>query len=585
MKNLIVAGVVGVAAVSAFAIYSSQNKTPEMTALPPVSITSPADIKEQLTENRPVRNVASTEAQAALTRMGLWEPSDTISWDSRTGENGNYTFSNLNISSADGDNNDVMSAAEMEISGVRLLDGEIPYYDTVTASDMDIYIGSDKTDVSVGRLGVNMPDSAKITVDLQDQKEGIVNSPVDYMKALMKPGTLPALPEIFVENLQTSKTRKVREYTSSKTLDVTDMLSSQVKPQYKEVTDTTSIGFAALTKVDGTESFNWQISNVAAENHNYRGKKNNFQLMSLDVSGLDSDIMDDLSFRNVMNKPGGGRSGLFDPIFSSLNLQGLKFESETDIFNMNQASVFHSDTKGDVFSRRVEIPQMTLSAKPLPQTNEGRPHSGNPFAELGYDDISFSVSSETSFDKTTGTISDNGSRISATDAFDMTVSYKISNIESGLTALIGFGRTQNASPIIEFGDLNFTDKGLLDRIFTQMSEERNMGEAEVKSAIKATFLLSKTMAKTEYQKELAGAANDAYAAFIDNGGKFRVTLRPQIPVSVADYFEEVKTQQAVEIYGEDKAAEIAGKAKEDLNSSMDNLLRDLNITFEHSIAD
>ena len=584
MKKLVATGVLGIAAISAFAIYSAQKKSPDLSVLSPSPAASQEDIRAQITADRPVRSVESNEAKSALERMGLWEQSDTVSWEDRTGENGNYTFTNLNISSENDAGSDVMSASEFEITGVRLLDSNIPYYDTVSATDLDMYVTSEKTDITASRVGINMPDSDTVAIRLKNRSGDVINSPIEYIAGLMEPGTLPALPEIFVENLKTSKTKEVRFYGSSPD-DIMDQINNKTKPVKKQVKDITTTGFAALSKVSGTENYNWQISNFAAETHNFMGKKNNVELAFLDIAGLDSKILDRL------DPIKSGQAGdLFDPFFNALNLQGFKFESETDIFQMGQATVIHSDSRGDQFSRQISVPQMTISAKPLPQTNEGRPWSGNPFAKLGYDKVDFSLSSKTDFDKITGTISDTGSRLTASDAFDVTLGYKVSNIDSGFASLMMFGRGGSQDAVIEFGEFSFTDKGILDRVHEQLSEEKNMSVEDAKAATKASFFAMKMMAQSDYQKELATAATNAYGALIDDGGKIQVSVRPQRPVSLKDYFEGTKQEQANRIYGPDgKDIEITDGGVQvpetQKQDSVDDLLRALNISVQHSIAD
>ncbi len=580
MKNLVVTGVLGLAAVSAYFIFQSGDDAPKLIIPDAAPAVAPSDLRAKITQVDEVRTVEASEAQNALKQIGLWEPSDTVSWDTRKGESGNYTFTNFSVT-RDGDQ---MQVANLEVSGLRLLDGNKAYYDAVSASKVKVNAPGDNTVITIDAMGMKMPDGETVKDSLSAVQKDDTVSPMDHLMRLMEPGQLPTMPEAFVENVRIVKQDEVRFYTASEAL--VDMENGKMPDlETKKVEEVTTLGFAALSKIDGTDDYSFQASNFSGQSHDYKGVARQTDMISIQVSGFKGDVMDRFEPGRA-SMMGANGSDLFSPWVQSATVQGFKTETDMDLVQVDQASLWHSDTQSDQFTRKIDVPNILIETKPQYQTNAQKQRwSDNPFAEIGYDKINMSVSSQTSFDKQAKTLTEEATRISASDAFDMSLSYKVGNIDTLKALFMGryMGNENNdQAPTISFIDAAFTDRGMIDRIHEKLAADKNMTVAEVKETTKAASLAMKMGAQTDYQRALMQSAIDAYSALIDTGGKFRLSVQPQRPIDMGEFGKVFRNGPAAP--GND------GEGVQDYERSMqmdalDALIREVNISFEHYIAD
>lgn len=595
MKYLVVTGVVGLAVFSAYFLYKADRPetiNPAAT-LPAVSQT---DLKEKFSQTQPMREVEKDVARIALERIGLWEESEDIYWDDRTGDNGNYLFTNL-VAVHDGEE---MRAEAFEITGLRLLDEDVPIYDGLTINYLTMV--DEDSDQEPDKLSHSSPKGSKFSLDvltvklpesatLLGEKSEAPEFPLEYVVQLMEPGKLSDLPELYLENAKFSEKKRIRDYSALTATDVRkrarvegqDMASALEqlsKPVYKSVEDVTTLGFAALSKNQGTGTYSLQAGNFSSKQHNYTAKARTTSVMSIALNDFESDAFE--RFKNLdMNLR--GIDG-FDPFFGSLNIQGIKSDTKTDVFDIDNISVWHSDTQGDRFTRKIDVPRFLITNKPIPESNSKQYNSNNPFRELGYESITLSFSAQNSYDRQSQTVTADHIRLAASDAFNVNLSYKGSNMSFGPMFT---GRLNQEKQTIEFGKFDFTDRGIMDRAFAKMAEERNMTIEEAKESSKSAMALPGMMAKTDYQKELVNSANEALKALIDTGGRVSFSLRPQRPIDLEEFSNALKEQQAASIFGTKPGENFSAQEWEQAQNSeaMDTLLREMNISFEHFIAD
>ncbi len=581
MKNLVVTGVLGLAAVSAYFIFQAGNDEAPQLIVPDTSpVVSQSDLRTKIIQVDEIRTVEASEAQTALKQIGLWEPNETVSWDARDGENGNYTFTNFSVTQ-DGDR---MQAANLEISGLRLLDGDKAYYDGMSATNINVDAMSDNSVITIDAMGVKMPEGEAVKDSLPNvQKDDA--TPLNYLLDMMEPGRLPTFPEAFVENVRVVKQDEIRIYSPASEVVVDLDTGNMPKAETKKVEEVTTLGFAALSKIEGTDDYAFQASNFSGQSHDYKGVARQTDLTSIQVSGFKGDMLD--RFDPGMHAMGKGMD-MFTPMMQSVTVQGFKSETELDLIQVEQASLWHSDTRADQFTRKFDVPNILIASKPQYQTNETKQTwSDNPFAEIGYDNMNMSISSQTSFDKLSQTIAEDETRVTASDAFDVTLSYKVGNVDT-MKALFMMGRgavaDKSKAPTIELFDMGFTDRGIIDRIHEKMATDQKMTVAEVKETTKAASLAMKMGAQTDYQRELMQSAIDAYSALIDTGGKFQVSIKPQRPIDMGEFGKIFRNGAGPEAPGND------GGGVQDYERSMqmdalDALIREMNISFEHYIAD
>jgi len=580
MKKLVIAGVLGLAAVSAYFIYSSQNQPEQQIVFEPEISTS--EVKAQVLETIPDRAVKRSEAESALARLGLLEPSDTVTWDARYGDNGSYEFTNLSLV----DDDQTITAANFEISGLRLIEEEQIYFDAISADNVLTVSGNETLNISA--LGMKMPEIDEAVTFVPMPSGTDAGSIAIYFGEMIQPGVLPELPEVYVENVKMTESRKI----SALNLDIYDPAQSTInKPEPITVEDITTLDFATLLKANDGTGYAFTANGYKQIGHNYMGEMGTTELMSLNLSGFDSDILVD--FENSFGMAAFGQvqppnTEAFKPLFLSMSAQGFKYENDVDIIRVDQATVRHSDTRADQFTRRIDVPRISLNTKSYLQDDEDSKHSENPFKEFGYDNIDLSYSSQTSFDRSRNSIHEDATRLTASNAFDIVLSYKLRNVESVSDLMrrrfMAIPDSPESSPMIELGSLEITDRGIIDRVSQTMADDQELTVEEVKKSAINLFSISKNMAETDYQKEVIQEAVDAYGGWINYGGNLRVSVSPQRPMN----FEELGEITNAFLKSPFPTPEPeAGFSTDDFTAELkrdaaDNLLRELNVRFEHN---
>lgn len=600
MKTYIATGVIGLAAFSAYFVFTRNAMGPSRDGFDRPEL-SQTDIKAQLFDTLPTRTVEASEAEVGLAKLGLLEISEDVSWDVRTGRNGNYIFKNLIYK----DDDTTMKADHFELSGLRLIEGEQVYFDTLNAEQISSQ--RDGNMVAIGEFGIKLPETTTIIEGLPISVDTETVSVINFVVSAMEPGALPEYPEVAIESFEIIEEDQVWDIQKSKSYYER---TGDNKAQKREVINKTQIDFASITKEEFEDGYKLQLSNLIRDDFTYYGDKKKSQLRTLNVSGLDSEIMDKIGERFDGLGLHSNAGTMFEPLFLSLDMEGFKIESEAEIFRVDQATVRHSDTRGNQFTRRIDVPQIYVAKKTQPVSNQKNERAlYSPVHMLldswGYEDMTASISSQTSYDKINKSVEEGGARLTLVDAAEFKLAYKINNISN--FADVFRGRLDEEKdrgadlPAIEFGQFSMTDRGFFQNMMESLGAKQGLTLEEMKAATKAGFMFSKSIAKTDYQKELVQQAIDAHSAFTDNGGKFQVSLNPQRPIRLNEFFRLGQSiEDASMAQNEEENSEAEAASSEDFitsdsftddvtealqNDAMDNLLREMNFTFEHFVAD
>ncbi len=591
MKNLLAIGIVGLAGAVAFYIFqnSQSGSEPGTTVLEaPVKAQAQADIKAQLTAPREVREVKADEAQLAMDAMGLWVSEGDVDWSSRSGSNGNYTFTDFNFE-FDGK---TFAAAEMKITGARLEGDDIPYFDSLEMSNVTLFTDEEDRQGSVGTVIISMPDAADMGPAFAYIESDDISAPLDYIEYGFSQDYDEAVPfpEIIVENLKTSETDQIRDRELSKWNVIGDEVPNvEQEPTYKTVENTLELGFVGLTKIQGTDRFSIQANNFRQTDHNYRGKKETTAFTTANLTGFKATTNPEqvaMMAWSQLAMPAMADASM-EPAFQSMSILGFEHNQAYDQFRIDNASAFYSDTQGDRYSFTIDVPRVDIIAQPLPQ-GVNRWESGNPIRELGYDTATLSMSQRTSFDRSTGTIELENAQASMVDGFDISGSYRLENW-NGFMSRFAFGMDvpeetpglETEGPGIAGANMVFTDRGILDRVFAQQAEEQNITIEEAREFAKNGMTAGTMVGKSVYQQELMMSASTALSSLIDNGGTFTFSMQPSRVIRMDELGEamnNIQSAQSAAIFGEDDTSIDATLA----NQSLDDILRLMNITFSHT---
>lgn len=589
MKNLVVLGLVGLAGAGALYIYQSSGDASSPAAITqsaPENTVSAADMKAQLTAPIEIRQVQADEAQMAMEKFGLWVSEGETDWASRSGENGNYMFTDFNFE-IDGA---TYAAAEMEISGVHLADNEHPYFDTLQMSDVTLFTDNDDRTGSVGTVIIKMPTNEAMQPAFKDMSAGDISTPLDYLELTMTQEFDAAIPfpEIIVENFKTTEKDSIRDGLDPRWSVAGETPESRPEPVFTTVENTTEIGFVGLTSMDGTDRFTIQANNFRSIDHGYKGKPETTSFTTANLTGFKADAQPEkMAMRMWSQMVMPTMDGSFDPAFQSMSIMGFEHNTELDQVRVDNAGLWFSDTQGDQYSLTADVPRIDVIARPLPQGVK-RWESGNPLREIGYETGTLSMSSRTNFDKSNGMVELEYGKISMVDGFDLSGGYRVENW-GGLMSGAFFGMPdpaqetgyEDAKPGINSARMVFTDRGIMDKVFTKQAEDQNMTLEEVKTMAKSGLVFGSAMGQSEYQQELIMSASNAVSALIDSGGTFTFNMQPQRTITLdelegADPFGGPRHRRMDDDSASDDYAEDLKKQK------MDDLLRLMNITFTHT---
>jgi len=110
----------------------------------------------------------------------------------------------------------------------------------------------------------------------------------------------------------------------------------------------------------------------------------------------------------------------------------------------------------------------------------------------------------------------------------------------------------------------FRDRSIIDKVFQIAVIEAGEDEASLRDAAKGAVAVTTVDAQSEYQSQLAEDYVEALHNLIDQGGTFRVSMKPDADFEIGEVIE-------TGLSGREMTTEF-----------IDDILRQLNIDFEHS---
>jgi len=600
MNKAIIAGGVIVAGLTFWTLssLSSGEESPVFSEPAPIAVTED-DIRAQITAPKPVRKVENSQAEKALMALNLWEAGEDSRWDDRYGKDGTYVFTNLDFKM---DNNTAF-ANELELSGVRLV-GEVPYFDSLKASGLvisppknekkeesdDFGEGwvmypplstsgrSERKTYSAENVTVNMPSAEELGGWLTLLDADDIDHPLSFLELMAdEPFKIQALPEVIAENYVMTTQKRIRDNGPLSdgilALPVTPS-GNRPKPTYKEVEIKTRFDFAGLSKLRGTDQYQLQVNNFSTEDYNYQGNKETGQFASLSLSGFEAQGIESLNpdLAEDLIMPS---KNIYDPYFQSFSMQGFSMDENDAVIRIDQASVWYSDTKADQYSLNIDVPRIDISENTMIENK--RRYGGNPFKEIGYDNAQLSFSWRMNFDRAAKSVELQQAKFNLFDGFEGSLSYSLKNWE-GMSHIYsapledGSGNsTVDDYPSIAHGEIQFTDRGILDRVHESMAAEKDGMDLEAaKNVSKGALGFATAAGRTEYQQTLLKSLADSYASLIDNGGTFTASMRPQRPVYMERFSKISQLLMGSGFRGRES------ENQDEVNREMDELLQSAN---------
>ncbi len=545
MRNWILLGLSAFALIFVVLYVSRPASTPApKTPLEQSQPVSEAELRARISETVEIREIETDEAQMALDKFRLWVPEGTTDWDKRTGRNGNYVFENLRFELE----GQAYVVAEMEIKGVRLLEGERPYFDTIQMEGVTFTVDADNGTDSTDSFILKMPDPIEMSPAFKAVKVSAIRSPFDYLVFAIESGSDEAgiYPEFIIENYKTNSTDEVQDYSTVR--EETDgFFSSQSAEKKKEVENRTSIGFAGLSRIKGQDSYIVQINNFDMVSHSFMGNKETVRFASLNINDVKpdspqklSDLMNPAFFLPMVETD-------FDPQFMSASIQGVVMNFGFEELRVDSARVWHSDLHSDFYSHTVEIPRVELVLKPIPD-HYPEWRSDDPFRKNGLDSGSFSYNGRVNFDKTTRSIEAEQSRYVMDGGFDLQMRYGLNHWDelAFLSLTTGgplrrsvFGQEaltaeEKIQPSLSKVNISFRDLGLMDKLISNMVGDEEMSKEGARTLAKGYFSTMENEYMIAAQTDILTQASTAWSAFLEQGGSLELSIQPSRNISITE---------------------------------------------------
>ena len=457
------------------------------------------------------RKVDNAQANKALTALSLNESgSGALSWAAKTGDSGNYVFTDVVIQGDDKDDKP-MKIETLELKGAHM-EGDLVAFDVITMNNMSTkdddaivtikklelikpspalsneiakFFGGDdeafedvEGDLGIGgfdMVGLNVVgDDAKITMDKFMFGEAKDKTSVFTLKNLNM-------------NIQEDEDVKI-------SLGSIDMTGVNIE-KYKNL-----IGASFKAGKSGDEIGEDAMKKIMNSMNPYAPDYKNFSLkdFDMDIAGLTVDI---------------------DSIDGKSTTKG----GITTITQYTSPMIITPPVDGG----KKELIQFTEALK-----------------DMGYDRLVFQSSSTSILNEATDSVEVVDSYIELQDGFKLNFDYSLNGIkelmEKATTLSVNTGGSPN--PMAAFDMLNsmtiskarisFQDNSIIDRSFKFAAKQQGADPAMLRNSAKAGLAFLPMMAKDPAQQTLAMQASQALGSFLDNSGTLVIEMNPAAPVNM-----------------------------------------------------
>ena len=463
------------------------------------------------------RKVQSAEAEDALSKMGLLEPSGSLNWASKSGDNGSYSYKDVSVKSEDGE---TISIGTLDLTGVHMVDGDATF-DRLDAKG--VVIDGDDGDAKIERLSLARPNPKlgngimKAIGALEDLKDlDDVDIDVDLEDGEMAFGAF------------------LMDGFSAKGDDADLTLAS--------------IGWGE-DEDSGKAVFRLQDLEVAGQ---AKGKDTPFKITLDSVSGSGIDM-------NYFRALGGGNFGKdiiarsqslgvkgpgFNPYSKTFDTFSMKnFNLNIDTLNVTtEGAAGKAVRKGGVTTVSQSLSPLRISFSDVPADRDLKEMKEG-LASLGFDELVFSASQTSILDEDKDTFSVKDAVVNLKDGFNLSYDYE----GSGLSSISGIDdgemspdEFQAALGNMKLKSMNMalTDYNLVNRIINFAAQEQGTSPALIKMQAKGGLMVLSLGAKNEAQGQALSDIGTALGSFIDDGGTLKIRLNPETPVSV-DRFSDM----------------------------------------------
>lgn len=445
------------------------------------------------------RDVESSDGEAALKAIGLWEEGGHISWRERTGSAGQYNFKDVKITAKDGHD---LTVKAMALGGLHM-SGETPIVDVVDFSGL--VINNKKTSLKIDHLGLTkLPLSQNLsTVSKIDDLLDIKDLDIEVDNGLEGPESV-----VF----------KGVTGTADKTVFEIDTLGWGQDPKDQH------IRFAAqdvMIKVTETDEAPITLS-----------------LKSAKIRGLAPiDAANSTDVGNIKSRNGFLNLLMQNPQIGDMTIEGLDIQS--DVFTLDLPSIKQSaNQQGGITTINSDMPKLTLG---ITQTDDLPVEAQQVMAmikSLGFESMVFSAQSVTEMNKDTDFLAVKAASLDLQDGFDLNYKGEF----SGLSSINSLGANASPENIQAVEDkfkihgfaFSLEDKSIVERGFNLAGEMTGQSPKNLRRQANGILALGSLAALTQKDGSIYSEFTQALSEFLQDGGTMTVQIAPEEPITIKD---------------------------------------------------
>ncbi len=473
----------------------------------PLGLTAPNEKVFARHFDVPQRQVTEADATAALKVLNL-EKEGVMTWDKRSGGEGNYIYTDLGAKTDEG----TIMIGKAELVGVHM-DGDEATFDRINFQDMVIQGEDVNLDIAAMSIARPSPKMAQAIMKALQTNEGL-----DDLEFSIDEDEVGSFGAISLNNITVKA----------------DEASGTIEQIVWGVDSETSVGDGKIGKINFLiKGENDLVSTLTFEGGSARGV--NTQAYG-DFSSNDANM-------------GLGQ------LLGQMNLYAKPYDS----FQMGKGA-FTNDYVNATFEgfegKAVEtggVTTITQVGKPmrlafLKQPSDANAQRGyDTLKQLGFDELVFKTSQTQVLDKNQDTVAVRDGLFDMENGFRLNYTYEA----EGLSAMVEkakadqrAGNTMASNPnmsdvIDSFSPvklrtmkMSLEDKSIVERSLKLASEMTGQSETSLKKQLKIATIGASLFAPSELEGAIISELGEAFSDFIDNGGTLTVSLSPPTPLSV-----------------------------------------------------
>lgn len=493
-------------------------------------------IKSQIINDFDGKGLTDDDFAAALERL----KEDGMSWESESGSDGNYTLRNVAFLEEN------ITASEIKVSGLRLLEDNSLFVDTLEFIDLQQPESEFDPAVKIARFAIDLPTN----VQIDQMVQAFENHPEFSM---FSDGLSEPLPKGFLS------------FGSGYMEDIT-FADSDVKM---------SLDFLGWAE-EGKRRASMLMSNLKMESVNSDDNVD-IRIDEIFINGIDMDYLEG----ELVEDP--FRSDLFSRQVRSMKIDTMEIKAADVDMKLPELLVWYTEPENGRYYSYFEMPSLTIDAI----KGDGPSDFVDTLGTLGYDRLEFAGRTTAVMDEKLDLMEIDHFDISMKDGFSIGMDYKITGGDAMMTGIKKSiarieaweegegdddfdGETDMAEAFnllnIEQFEISFKDDSILDRAFKLAAAEQGGSVAMVRQQAKAAVMMSSLAAESEYQMKLTKSFAESLQGLIDDGGTFKFSMTQDKNYDLGSALMNIFSEE-LGVFGEEV--------------DLDETLKALNIKFEH----